>query len=599
MARRDYEPLKRDKTMGTLSMIKRFAPYYKPHIKIFVLDLLCALGMAAAGLLFPMFVRYLLNEVLAADQIVWRTIIIVAGLMLGVRILEVLFSYFMTTVGHVMGSEVEATMRRDLYIKLLNQSSSFYDDHQVGDLMSRVNNDLFEITEFSHHCPEEFFIAAVRLIGTFLYLSFINLPLTLILFALLPLLMVFTIVNNRSFRRTFRERRKTVSAINSHLEDSLAGMSVVKSFAAEKTELDKFDKNNKDFVEVKKKSYYVMGRFHSGTLFSNGLMYVVTVIFGVIFIKNATLTAADLVAFLLYVNTLLSTITTIMNYTEQFQNGMSGFTRFIEIMDEPIKITEKENAVTGVNFDSGIEFKSVTFRYDETKTVLKNLSFEVKKGESLAIVGPSGAGKTTIANVIPRFYDIESGEVLIGGVSVKDMSLRELRENVGIVQQNVYLFYGSVKENILFGRPDATDEEVIEAAKRAGAHEFIEKLDKGYDTVCGERGLKLSGGQKQRIAIARLFLKNPPILILDEATSALDNESERLVQSSLDELAKNRTTITIAHRLTTIRKADRIIVLTEDGIVEEGSHRELIARKGLYANLYSLYGGEIADESND
>lgn len=574
--------------------LKRFAPYYKPYLGIFILDLMCALGVAVAGLVFPMLVRYLLNECLAADQILWKSIIIVAALMLGVRIIEMLCNYYMTTVGHIMGSKVEANMRRDLYIKLLNLSTSFYDNHQVGDLMSRVNNDLFEITEFAHHCPEEIFLAAVRLIGVFIYLSMVNLWLTLILFALLPPLMVFAVINNRRMRSAFREQRKKVSEINSHLEDSLSGMSVIKSFANEKTETEKFDRNNDEFVEVKRKSYKIMGIFHSGTLFSSGLMYVVTVVCGVLFIKQGSLTTVDLIAFLLYVNTLLSTIQTIMAYMEQFQRGMSGFHRFLEIMDEPVTITSPESAAESVRFDEGIEFRDVTFRYDGVdKTVLSHLSFKVGKGESVAIVGPSGAGKTTIANIIPRFYDVESGEVLIGGVNVADMTLKQLRENVGIVQQNVYLFYGTVKENILYGRPDATFEEVVDAAKKAGAHDFIVKLEKGYDTVCGERGVKLSGGQKQRISIARLFLKNPPLLILDEATSALDNESERLVQQSLDELSKNRTTITIAHRLTTIRKADRILVLTEDGIVEEGKHADLIEKKGIYATLYSLYGGEI------
>lgn len=574
--------------------LKRFAPYYKPYLGIFILDLMCALGVAVAGLVFPMLVRYLLNECLAADQILWKSIIIVAALMLGVRIIEMLCNYYMTTVGHIMGSKVEANMRRDLYIKLLNLSTSFYDNHQVGDLMSRVNNDLFEITEFAHHCPEEIFLAAVRLIGVFIYLSMVNLWLTLILFALLPPLMVFAVINNRRMRSAFREQRKKVSEINSHLEDSLSGMSVIKSFANEKTETEKFDRNNDEFVEVKRKSYKIMGIFHSGTLFSSGLMYVVTVVCGVLFIKQGSLTTVDLIAFLLYVNTLLSTIQTIMAYMEQFQRGMSGFHRFLEIMDEPVTITSPESAAESVRFDEGIEFRDVTFRYDGVdKTVLSHLSFKVGKGESVAIVGPSGAGKTTIANIIPRFYDVESGEVLIGGVNVADMTLKQLRENVGIVQQNVYLFYGTVKENILYGRPDVTFEEVVDAAKKAGAHDFIVKLEKGYDTVCGERGVKLSGGQKQRISIARLFLKNPPLLILDEATSALDNESERLVQQSLDELSKNRTTITIAHRLTTIRKADRILVLTEDGIVEEGKHADLIEKKGIYATLYSLYGGEI------
>ncbi len=580
--------------MKKQSIIKRFLPYYKPHMKIFILDLMCALGVALAGLVFPMLVRYLLNECLAAADILWRPIVIVAAMMLGVRIIEMLCNYYMTTVGHIMGSRVEASMRRDLYVKLLSLSSSFYDNHQVGDLMSRVNNDLFEITEFSHHCPEEIFLAIVRLVGIFIYLSLINIWLTLILFALLPPLCVFAVIVNGKLDKAWTERRKKVSQINAQLEDSLSGISVVKSFAGEETEMEKFDRNNEEFVNVKSKSYKLLGLFHSGSLFSSGIMYVAAVVFGVLFIKQNTLTTVDLITFLLYVNTLLGTISTILNYIEQFQYGMSGLKRFVEIMDEPVVITSPENPVENVDFNSDIVFNDVTFRYDSNgKEVLKNLSFKVNRGESLAIVGPSGAGKTTVTGVIPRFYDVESGEVTIGGVNVKDISLKELRNKVGIVQQNVYLFYGSVKENILYGRPDATMEEVIDAAKRAGAHEFIEKLENGYDTVCGERGVKLSGGQKQRISIARLFLKNPPVLILDEATSALDNESERLVQRSLDELAKNRTTVTIAHRLTTIKNADRILVLTENGIEEEGSHKELLKKQGVYASLYSLYGGEI------
>ena len=578
------------------SLLKRFMPYYKPYIGIFLLDLLCAFGVAVSGLVFPMLVRYILNVCLTAETVLWRPVVIVSAIMLGVRLLELTCNYYMTTVGHVMGSRVEANMRRELYIKLLSLSASFYDDRQVGDLMSRVNNDLFEITEFSHHCPEEIFLAIVRLVGVFVYLSLINVWLTLILFALLPPLAIFAIVSNKKMSKAFRAQRKTISDINAHLQDSLSGISVVRSFANEDAELEKFEKNNEDFIEVKRRSYRLMGIFHSGTLFSSGLMYVVTVIFGVLFIHRGTLTTVDLIAFLLYVSTLMSTVQTIMAYMEQFQRGMSGFSRFIEIMDEPVTITSPENPVRNVNFDSDIEFKDVTFRYNENgKDVLDRLSFTVRRGESLAIVGPSGAGKTTIAGLIPRFYDVASGAVTIGGVDVRDMDLAELRENVGIVQQNVYLFYGTVKENILYGRCDATDEEVVAAAKLAGAHDFIMGLENGYDTICGERGVKLSGGQKQRISIARLFLKNPPVLILDEATSALDNESERLVQASLDELAKNRTTVTIAHRLTTIRNADRILVLTEDGIAEEGSHRELIDKRGVYASLYSLYGGIIDD----
>ena len=467
------------------SLVKRFIPYYKPYIGIFVLDLVCALGVALSGLVFPMLVRYILNVCLAAETVLWRPIIIVAAMMLGVRVLELLCNYYMTTVGHVMGSKVEANMRRDLYVKLLSLSASFYDDRQVGDLMSRVNNDLFEITEFSHHCPEEIFLAVVRLAGVFIYLSMINIWLTLILFALLPPLAIFAIVSNKKMSKAFRAQRKTISDINAHLQDSLSGMSVVRSFANEDAETEKFEKNNAEFIEVKRRSYRLMGIFNAGTLFSSGLMYVATVIFGVLFIHNNTLTTVDLIAFLLYVSTLMSTVQTIMAYMEQFQRGMSSFSRFVEIMDEPIMITSPENPVKNVNFESDIEFRDVTFRYNENgKDVLDRLSFTVKRGESLAIVGPSGAGKTTIAGLIPRFYDVVDGAITIGGTDVRNIDLKELRENVGIVQQNVYLFYGTVKENILYGRRDATDEEVIAAAKLAGAHDFITNLENGMIVMC-------------------------------------------------------------------------------------------------------------------
>ncbi|MDR0426752.1 MAG: ABC transporter ATP-binding protein/permease [Clostridiales bacterium] len=577
------------KKQNSAGHIKRFAPYYKPHLRVFTLDLLCALGVAVSGLVFPMLVRFLLNDV-EASGISWTLALLIAALMLFIRTVEMLCNYYMTTVGHIMGSHVEAGMRRDLYTKLLTLSNSFYDQHQTGDLMSRVNNDLFEITEFAHHCPEELLMAGVRIAGVFTYLMFVDVYLTLILFALMPPLIVFAVVCNRRMKSRFAAQRVKISEINSHLEDSLAGISVIKSFGNEHRELERFEDNNREFVSVKRKTYKVMGLFHSGMLFASGLMYAVVTVFGVWFISLGWINTVDLLTYMLYVGTLLGTVQTITAYFEQFQRGMSGFRRFLEIMDEPLTIVSPEDPALHTDFTGDIQFDRVTFSYAEAgERVLKNLTFTVKRGETVAIVGPSGVGKTTVANLIPRFYDIADGDIRIGGVSIKSMDLNVLRGHVGSVQQNVYLFYGSVKDNILFGRPDASDEAVLDAAKRANAHEFIENLAEGYDTVCGERGAMLSGGQKQRIAIARLFLKNPPILILDEATSALDNENERLVQRSLEQLSEGRTTLIIAHRLTTVKNADRILVLGAEGIVEEGRHEALLAANGAYAALYKLY----------
>lgn len=571
-------------------LIKRFIPYYKPVWKTFLFDLLCALGVGAAGLVFPMFVRVLLNKT-EAEGIVVSTIIIFVGLMLFVKVVEMFCHYYMTTVGHIMGSKVEAVLRRQLYTKLLSQTNSFYDNHQTGDLMSRVNNDLFEITEFAHHCPEELLLAVFRIVGIFIYLMFIDVYLTLIMFALLPPLIVFAVLSNRRMKSKFSQQRKQISEINSHLEDSLAGISVIKSFGTEEFEYERFEKNNREFLDIKRKTYRVMGFFHSGMLVGAGLMYVVAVIVGMVFIQWGRITTVDLLTYVLYVGTLLSTVQTLTAYFEQFQRGMSGFNRFLEIIDQPIEITSPENAIHPSDFKSEIAFNNVTFSYDEKRNedILKNISFKINCGETVAIVGPSGAGKTTIANLIPRFYDIISGSITIGGVDIKDMDINVLRQNVGIVQQNVYMFFGTIKENILLGKPSATDAEIIEAAKKAGAHDFIFAFPEGYDTMCGERGVKLSGGQKQRISIARVFLKDPAILILDEATSALDNESERLVQTSLDKLSKDRTSVIIAHRLTTVKNADRILVLTPEGIGEEGTHLQLIEKNGIYANLYKLY----------
>ncbi|MDE7394766.1 MAG: ABC transporter ATP-binding protein/permease [Clostridiales bacterium] len=572
--------------------IKRFLPYYAPYKGTLFLDLLCALLYSLCGLAFPVLVRELLNRLQAAGQVRLSYVLAFGGVMLGVKIAETACRYFMITVGHIMGTRFEADLRRELFDRLLVLPASFYDRNKVGDLMSRVNNDLFDITEFSHHCPEELFIASVRIIGIFIYLMLINVWLTLIIFAAMPLFIVLAFIFNGKLADNFKQRRKKVGEINANLEDALGGMSVVRSFAGEEQERRKFDADNCEFVDIKARSYKMMGLFFSQVTFSTGFMYILTVIAGTLFIAKGIggLTWVDLLTYVLFVSTLYSSIDTIITYTEQFQTGKSGFTRFTEIMDVPVLIHDPEAPQSGTDYTGDIALEDVTFAYsDEGKEVLSHLNLTIERGKSVALVGPSGAGKTTIANLIPRFYDVRSGSVKIGGTPITDVTLAELRQNVGVVQQNVYLFNGTVRENILYGKPDATEEEMIAAAKAAGAHEFIEKLENGYDTPCGERGVRLSGGQKQRISIARLFLKNPPILILDEATSALDNESERQVLASLRELAKGRTTLIIAHRLTTIRGADKICVVTEKGIEETGTHAELIGKEGLYKTLYTMY----------
>ena len=567
-------------------------PYYAPYKGMLFLDLLCALLFSLSGLAFPMLVRELLGRLEAAGQVRLSYVLAFGGIMLGVKLLETACRYCMITMGHIMGTRFEADLRRELFSRLLVLPASFYDKNKVGDLMSRVNNDLFDITEFSHHCPEELFIASIRIIGIFIYLMFINVRLTLIIFAAMPLFILLAFIFNGKLAENFRLRRKKVGEINANLEDSLGGMSVVRSFAGDEQEMKKFDADNREFVEIKSRAYKMMGLFFSEITFSSGFMYILTVVAGTLFIAKGIggLTWVDLLTYVLYVSTLYSSIDTIITYTEQFQTGKSGFTRFTEIMDVPVTITDPKAPLSGTDYTGDIALEDVTFAYNEEgKDVLSHLNLTIESGKSVALVGPSGAGKTTIANLIPRFYDVQGGHVTIGGTPITDVTLAELRRAVGVVQQNVYLFNGTVRENIMYGKPDATEEEMIAAAKAAGAHAFIEQLENGYDTPCGERGVRLSGGQKQRISIARLFLKNPPILILDEATSALDNESERQVLASLRELAKGRTTLIIAHRLTTIRGADKICVVTDHGVEETGTHAELMQKGGLYKSLYTMY----------
>lgn len=567
-------------------------PYYKPYAGTLALDLFCALLFSLSGLAFPVIVRELLNRLASDGSVAISAVLILGAVMVAVKLLETACRYVMITLGHIMGTRFEADLRRELYGKLMTMPASFYDRNKVGDLMSRVNNDLFDITEFSHHCPEELFIAGVRIIGIFVYLMFINVYLTLIIFASLPLFIALAFLLNGKLDENFKARRKKVGEINANIEDALSGISVVRSFGNEDVEMQKFERDNREFIEVKSKSYKIMGLFFGEVTFSTGLLYILTIVAGTIFIAKGIggLDWVDLMTYVLFVQTLYSSIDVIITYSEQFQMGKSGFNRFAEIMDTPNELTEPQSPVTDTDYSGDIKLENVTFAYSKDgKDVLSNVNVTVERGTSVALVGPSGAGKTTIANLIPRLYDVKGGAVTIGGASVADIPLGELRKNVGIVQQNVYLFNGTVRENILYGKPGASEAQMIAAAKAAGAHEFIEKLEKGYDTECGERGVRLSGGQKQRISIARLFLKNPPVLILDEATSALDNESERVVQKSLSELCKGRTSIVIAHRLTTIRNADKIYVITEDGVAEQGTHSELMAAGGIYKSLYTMY----------
>lgn len=572
-----------------MGSILTFGKYYKPYIGIVVLDLLCACLSTVCELVLPLLVRFITDSAIEGTLLV-ETVLKIGAVYLFLRIVDTFANYYMANAGHVMGAKIETDMRRDMFSHLLGLSFSYFDNTKVGQIMSRISNDLFDITEFAHHCPEELFICGIKIIGAFVILLGINIPLTLIVFALLPLMLVSVIFFRRKMKDAFKKQREQIGELNAQVEDSLLGIRVVKSFANEETELERFEDGNKQFFNRKKISYKYMARFHSCTRFFDGLMYVVIITIGSLFMIKGHISAPDLVAYLLYIQTLIASIRKLVEFTEQFQRGITGIERFNEIMGEKQEIIEAPDAIELSKIDGNISFKNITFSYSEnSKEVLSHISIDVKKGENIAIVGPSGSGKTTICNLLPRFYEITSGDITIDGISIKDILVKSLRDNIGVVAQDVYLFSGSVRDNITYGKPDATDEEIMDAAKRAGAHEFIMSLPDGYDTYVGERGLKLSGGQKQRISIARLFLKNPPILILDEATSALDNESELLVQKSLEELAKNRTTFTIAHRLTTIKNATKIIVLTERGITESGTHKELLEKSGEYAKLYGLY----------
>lgn len=571
--------------------LKKLLSYYKPYKLLFFSDLFFAIVGAVITLLIPLIVRYITNEVVYFEMGKAQETILYLGILLVVLVLvEAGCNYFMTYYGHMMGTYMEANMRKDIFGHYQKLSFAFYDNQKVGGLLSRVTSDLFDITELLHHGPEDIIISIIKIVGAFIVLMCVNVPLAVITFSFVPIMAVYAYYFNRKMKRAFKSRRETIGEINSQIEDSLSGIRVVKSFANEEIEMKKFHKGNEGFVEAKRMSYRHMAGYHSGLSGLTTLVTVAVLVGGVSFMAAGTLTVADLITFLLYINNFTEPVKKLINFTEMFQNGYSGFERFMEIIEIAPDIEDAEDAVSVSNLKGDIDFDNVSFYYESGhEKVLNHIRLSVNAGEYMALVGPSGVGKTTLCSLIPRFYDVTGGAIKIDGIDIRKMKLEDLRNQIGIVQQDVYLFAGTIMENIRYGNPSATDEEVIRAAKRANAHDFIMSFPNGYDTDIGQRGTKLSGGQKQRLSIARVFLKNPPILIFDEATSALDNESEQVVQQSLEELAKNRTTFVIAHRLTTIRNAKRILVLTEKGIEEEGSHEELIAKKGAYEALYHMH----------
>ena len=571
-------------------LIKRFLPYYKKYWKTLVLDLFCASLTTVCEIVLPLIMREITNAGMNdLATLTIRYVLRVGLLYFVLRVIDSAAYYYMAYTGHVMGTKMETDMRRDAYSHLQNLSNTYFNNTKVGQIMGRITNDLFDVTEFSHHCPEEFLIAGLKGIVSFIILMSINIPLTLIIFIIIPIMFAVCRSLNAKMRSTFRKQRQLIGELNARIEDSLLGQKVVKAFANEDLEREKFEKDNQNYFSIKKLSYRFMGAFATTTRFFDGIMYSSVVVIGSIFMINKLIDAGDLVAYLLYVTTFIATVRRIIEFSEQFQRGMTGIERFVEIIDADIEIFDEPDAHDIENAKGDIEFKNVSFEYpDDHNSVFKNLNFTIKQGEKIAFVGPSGGGKTTLCNLIPRFYDVTDGEIYLDGQNIKQYTLKSLRKSIGMVQQDVYLFSGTVYENIAYGKPGATYEEVIEAAKKAGADEFVSALKDGYDTYVGERGVKLSGGQKQRISIARVFLKNPPIIILDEATSALDNESEFAVAKSLNKLSVGRTTITVAHRLSTIRNADRIMVLTEDGIVEQGTHDELLKLGGIYTKFNQM-----------
>lgn len=568
--------------------LKRLCSYYKPYMGIFLLDLFFAFLASAIALVIPLVVRYITSNVGNMSQAVaQKQILLIGGVLIILVLVQFVANFYISDIGHVMGARIERDMRAEIFAHYQKLSFAFYDEQKTGQLMSRITSDLFDITELLHHGPENIAISLIKIIGAFVILSGISGYLTAAAFILVPFMFTYAYFLNKRMKRAFRQNRVKIAEINAQIEDNLSGIRVVKSFANEEIEKEKFKEGNNGFLAAKKNSYFYMGFFHSGMTAFTTLINVVVIIIGGMLLAKKLVVVSDFVAFLLYINVFTDPIRTLIDFTEQFQNGYSGFERFVEILNIEPDIQDKKGAVKLTDVKGHVVFDDVSFKYNDTAhRVLKHINLDVPAGTYVALVGSSGGGKTTLCSLIPRFYDVTGGSISIDEKDIRDVTLKSLRDNIGIVQQDVYLFTGTVLENIRYGKPDATEEEIIEAAKLANAHEFIMGLPNGYNTDIGQRGVKLSGGQKQRLSIARVFLKNPPILIFDEATSALDNESENIVKDSLEKLAHNRTTFVIAHRLSTIKNAERILVLTENGIEESGTHEELMEKNGVYAGLY-------------
>ena len=566
-------------------MLKRFISYYKPHKKMFVLDMLASFLISLVGMFYPVITRVMLNDFIPNKK--YRFIVIAGIALLVIYVIRMLLQFFVQYYGHIIGVKMQAQMRSDMFKKLQSLPYTYYDNNETGKIMSRMTNDLMDISELAHHGPENVFICSVMIFFSFFYLLSIDKILTLIVFACVPILISVSIILRRRMREAFMESRKSIAVINSALESSISGIRVTKAFTNTNTETEKFEKGNALFVGARRKAYKVMARFHSSTAFVTDIFNVVVLIAGGLFLYAGRINFGDYSTFIVSINLFIHPIMTLIGFVEQYQNGVTGFERFLEILDETPE-TDHEGAKPIEKVSGNISLEKVEFSYNDSKEIIRDFSLDIKKGQKIALVGPSGGGKTTICHLIPRFYEYESGKILIDGIDIKDITLESLRQNIGIVQQDVFLFDGTIGENILYGKPDATYEEMVLAAKRANIDEYVNTLEKGYDTPIGERGVKLSGGQKQRLSIARVFLKNPAILILDEATSALDNTTEILIQKALDELCVGRTTLVVAHRLSTVRNADRIAVISGGTIIEEGTHDELMEKNGEYATLYRL-----------
>ena len=590
----ENEEKKERSLVQNFALIKRFFPYLKKHLKTEICVLLCEITAAASEIILPLIVREITDK---GALITYKFLITICLAYVGLKAVESIASYCQAFYGHKMGTKIENSMREDMFDHLQKLSFSYFDNTKVGQLMSRMTSDLFDVAEWAHHFPEMILMTVVKFIASFYIFTTMDIRFAIAVFILFPFMVLLTKKTRTKMRDTFKENRHQIGEINARLEDSLLGVKVVRSFTNEKIEKNKFLEGCDEYIKVKIRGYKYMASFHATVGLINGTMYIAVIAMGAYLMKEGKIAAGDFAASLLLVSTLLNSVRSIVDFSEQFSRGVTGVERFTEIMDEIPEIEDSPDAKDIENVEGEIEFKNVSFSYVKgEKQILSNLNLHLKKGGNLALVGPSGGGKTTLCNLIPRFYEIESGDILVDGKNIKDITLHSLRKNIGVVAQDVYLFSGTIRDNLIYGKHDATEEEIIDATKKAGAYDFICGLPNGFDTYIGERGVKLSGGQKQRISIARVFLKNPPILLLDEATSALDNESERLVQESLERLAKGRTTLTIAHRLTTIKNADEIIVLTENGIEEQGSHSELIQKGGIYSNMYSMYGDKSHTE---